>query len=165
MKKNKQSKWFQQYVPEDLSSSKIFRFDIEIGEDRVEVDISADLDIDQSVIQQQLEDIPSEFAYWSALYSELKLQTGILDRKIKARRGVLVNEAVKNATEAQVRLTDKQVQAIIERDKTLNELECRLLVAQKNCGKLYYMIESMRMKSDSLRSLAGFARIEASQGH
>lgn len=158
-------KWFEQYVPDEVSQSTIFKFTIQIGDQKIKVDIRADLDIDQTIIQDQLEDVPSEFAYWAALYSEMKLQVGILERKIKSKRGILIDKLVKDAANADIRITDKQVQSIIEKDKDLNEMEAKLLIAQKHCGKLYFMIEALKMKSDSLRSLAGFARIEAQQGH
>jgi hypothetical protein len=107
-----------------------------------------------------LEDTPSEFAYWGAIYSELKMQVAKVERQIKARRGKLVDKAIKSAAQASVRLTDKQVQAIVEADQDLNRLEAKLIISNKHCGKMYFMVEAIRMKSDNLRSLAGFARIE-----
>jgi len=49
---------------------------------------------------------------------------------------------------------------VVESDKRLNKLETELLLANKHCGKMYFMVEAIRMKSDNLRSLAGFARAE-----
>jgi hypothetical protein len=120
----------------------------------------ADLDIDYQIIQQQLEDTPSEFAYWCAIFSELKMQVNKLERTIKVRRGKLVEKILKEAMDSSVRLTDKQVQAIIEADEELNKLEVKLMIAQKHTGKMGFMVEAIKMKSDNLRSLAGFARQE-----
>ena len=162
-------KWFSTYIPEEISDSSLFRFKVCIGQkpdgtnNVIEVDMRADLDIDYGAIQMQLEDVPSEFAYWSAIYSEVKLQTGVLERKIKARRGILANKLMQEATSNGLKITDKQIQTLIEGDEELNKLEARLLLMKKHEGKMYFMIEALRMKADNLRSLAGFAKIE--MGH
>lgn len=123
----------------------------------------ADLDVDYTIIQDQLADTPSEFAYWGAIYSELKMRVALLERKVKTRRGVLADQAIKQAVAASVKLTDKQVQTIIEADRELNELEAKAILLNKHTGKAYFMVEAIRMKSDNIRSLAGFAKAEMSQ--
>lgn len=164
MPRNKiQPKWFDDYIPSEVSNSTLFKFMVEIGKDRkIEVDMRADLEIDYQIIQQQLEDAPSEFAYWAAIYSELKMNVAKLERQIKARRGELTDRAIKAAMDASIKLTDKQIQAMIESDNGLNVLEAKLMLAQKHAGKMYFMVEAIRMKSDNIRSLAGFARNEQS---
>lgn len=154
------SKWFSEYVPEEVANSSLFKFVVDINGQRVDVDMRADLDVDQRIVQQQLEDTPSEFAYWAAIYSELKMQVAKIERQVKVKRGKLVDHAIKEAAQANVKLTDKQVQSVIEADQDLNKLEALLMIANKHCGKMYYMVEAIRMKSDNLRSLAGFARQE-----
>ena len=158
---NVQSKWFDEYVPEEVANSSLFRFQVKINSQQtVDVDMRADLEIDYSIIQSQLEDTPSEFAYWAAIYSELKMQVGKIERHIKVRRGKLIDKALKDAAASSVRLTDKQTQAIVEADEDLTKLELRLLIANKHCGKMFFMVEAIKMKSDNIRSLAGFARQE-----
>lgn len=165
MKPRQTPKWFNEYVPEEVSNSSLFKFTVEVTKgQKVEVDMRADLDIDYHIVQQQLEDTPSEFAYWAAIYSELKMQISKLERMVKARRGKLIDQTVKNAAESQVRITDKQVQALIEADQELNNLEAQLIILNKHAGKMYFMVEAIKMKSDNLRSLAGFARIEMGNG-
>ena len=162
----KQPKWFDEYVPEEVANSTLFKFEVTTGRDqagndqKISVDMRADLDVDYHLVQDQLEDTPSEFAYWAAIFSELKMQVAKIERMVKTRRARLIDEAMKNASAAQVKMTDKQTQAIIEADADLNKLELRLMLANKHAGKMYYMIEAIKMKSDNLRSLAGFARQE-----
>jgi len=163
-KKRDKPKWFDEYVPEEVSNSSLFKFIVAISSDKkVEVDMLADLEVDYDIIQQQLEETPSELVYWGAMLSELKMQVSKLDRQIKARRGRLTEKIVYDAGKAQVRITDKQVQAIIEADKELHKLEVKLLLMNKHLGKMYFMVDAIRMKSDNIRSLAGFARIEMGQ--
>lgn len=162
-------KWFSTYITDEISDSSLFRFKVCVGKDNsgndrvIEVDMRADLDVDYTAIQTQLEDSPSEFAYWAAIYNEVKLRSALLERKIKARRGVLATNLMQEAIKNGVRITDKQIQTCIEGDDKLNELEGTLLLIKKHEGKLYFMLEALRMKADNLRSLAGFAKIE--MGH
>lgn len=162
MSKNRQKpKWIDEYVPEEVANSSLFKFKVSIGNGKkIEVDMTADLNIDYDIIQEQLEDTPSEFVYWGAILSELKMQASILERKIKSRRGKLTKELVEEANSAGVRVTDKQVSAMIEADDSLNELEAKYLLIQKHVGKMYFMVDAIRMKSESIRSLSGFAKID-----
>jgi hypothetical protein len=159
-------KWFSSFVPEEVSDSSIFRFEITIAgktkEDArtITVDMRADLGIDYTAIQQQLEDTPSEFAYWAAIYSEVKMYVSQLERQVKARRGKIAQILVEEATKNSIKLTDKQLASAIEGDDKLNELEGWLIKMQKQAGKLFFMVDAIRMKCDNLRSLAGFARAE-----
>ena len=159
----KQSKWFSECVPEEVASSSLFKFIVVVNGQHIEVDMRADLDIDYHIIQDQLADTPSEFAYWAAIYSELKLQVAKVERQIKTKRGKLVDKALKDAVEAGIKLTDKQAQAIIEADEELNVLELKHMLLEKHTGKMYFMVEAIKMKSENIRSLSGFAKIE--MGH
>ena len=153
-------KWFTAFVSEEVSDSTLFKFNIVINNKKIEVDMRADLGVDYTAIQQQLEDTPSEFAYWAALYSELKAGVSTLERRVKARRGVAANHLLEEAFKVGSKVTDKQMAVAIDADEELNRLEGLLANMQKHAGKMYFMIEAIRMKSDNLRSLAGFARIE-----
>ena len=159
--KRKKPECIGEYVPQEVVDSTLFKFAVSVGKDhKIEVDMTADLNIDYDIIQQQLEDTPSEFVYWGAILSELKMQAAALERKIKARRGKLTKSLVEEANSAGVRVTDKQVTAMIEADDLLNRLEVKHLLMQKHVGKMYFMVDAIRMKSESIRSLSGFAKID-----
>ena len=163
MNRQKRSKWFEEYVPEEVANSTLFKFKIVAGGQAMEVDMCAGLDIDYSIVPDQLADTPSEFSYWASIYSELKMQVSKLERKIKTRRGQLIDNALKEAAKAQVRITDKQAASIVEADDELNKLESQLLLMEKHTGKMWFMIEAIKMKSENLRSLSGFVKIEMGQ--
>jgi len=156
-------KWFEQYVPEEVANSSLFKFTIVLRDRKIQVDMVANLDIDYGNVQQQLEDAPAEFAYWGAIYSELKLQVSLLERHIRSVRGKIAERIVKEAMAAGMRVTDKQVQAIVDADDTVRKLETQYAILQKHTGKAYFMVEALRMKNDNLRSLAGFVRQEMQQ--
>jgi phage gp37-like protein len=157
------AKWIDKNVGEEVKTSTLFKFKVKIGERVVEVDMTTDIEVDYDLIQDQLQETPSMFVYWAAIYSEMKSQCLALERAIKARRGKLIDEAIRGAQQAGVKLTDKALTAIVEADEELNLLENRSIIANKHAGKLYFMIEAIRMKSDNLRSLSGFRRLELEQ--
>lgn len=154
------AKWLKDNIPEDVKTSTLFKFQIQIGQKVIEIDMTTDIDVDYDLIQDQLQETTSIFVYWAAIYSEVKAQCLMLERMIKARRGALIDEALRGAQQAGVKLTDKALQAVIEADEELNMLENRNIIANKHAGKMYFMIEAIRMKNDSLRSLSGFRRLE-----
>lgn len=154
-------KWFNENVPDEIADSEIFQFNIAVNDQQViKVDMKSDIGVEYHNIQSQLEDVPSTMVYWAAMYSELKEQVTILDRKIRARRGKLTAALLKKFQDDKIRLTDKQLQCLVDGDSKINELEEELSLMQKNTGKMYYMIEAIRMKAEVLRSLSGFARFE-----
>jgi hypothetical protein len=163
MAKRGPTKWFTQNIPEEVSDSSIFRFSVTIGKQTVELDMRSDLDIDYTIIQQQLEDTPSEFAFWAAIYSELKLRVSAKERQLKSCRGKIADEIMKECLKHSTKATDKQVTTAIEADQRIVVLESELMLLEKQAGKLYYMVEAIKMKAENLRSLSGFAKIEFGQ--
>jgi hypothetical protein len=113
--------------------------------------------------QQQLEDTPSEFAFWAAIYSELKLRVSAKERQLKSCRGKIADEIMKECLKHSTKATDKQVTTAIEADQRIVVLESELMLLEKQAGKLYYMVEAIKMKAENLRSLSGFAKIEFGQ--
>jgi len=156
--------WISQHVPEELAESTAFRFKITLPNgNRVSVDLKPDVEVDYDHLERQLEDVPSQYIYWMALYSEMKAHASTVERRIKARRGVLVEEATQVKDENRFKLTGDQVKQVVEADENLNELEQSLIMLQKHVGKLYHMGVALQMKSEHLRSLAGFKRHERKQ--
>ena len=156
--------WFLEHVPQEVSESALFKFTVNLNDRVIEIDLRVDLGIDYSDIQQQLADTPSMFAFWAAVYTELKGKVAFLERRAKVHRGKITQQLVSEIAKANGKTTDKQVQAIVEADETLSKIESMLLILQKQTGKVYYVLEAMKMKCDNLRSLAGFARMEMGQG-
>lgn len=155
--------WLEE-LPDDILNSTLFKFTIDIDDNKVCIDLVANLGIDYNNIPDELENSPGQYMYWSAIYSELKMQSIILERKIKRYRGVVINRIIDEANKEKIKLTQKQTDAIVEADDKLNQLEVKYALIQKKVGKLYHMVEALKMKSDNIRSLAGFARAELMAG-
>lgn len=165
--------WVQEHLPAELADSTLFRFQVQLlvpdsrDEDTgkvtyksIEVDMLPDLDIDYEMLQEQLTEIPSQYAFWAAIYSELKLGVAIAERKLKARKGKVIDRITSEAAKGKVRLTSDQVKAIAEADSDLRDAELKFERAQMHCGKVYHMIEAIKLKAELARSLAGFKRQE-----
>ena len=164
--------WIRENVPPELSGSTLFRFNItlqatekdEHGEEvrkTITVDLLPDLDLDTAILEMQMESIPAQYAFWSAVYSELKLAVGVAERKLKIRRGKATEEVNRRFTENGLKPPSaEQVKMIVEADDQLAAADMRLQEAQMQAGKLYHMLEALKMKAELSRSLAGFKRNE-----
>jgi hypothetical protein len=157
-------KWFTANLPAELLETSLFKFKIACQNGpTIEVDMRPDLDVDYNDVISQLEETPSIFAYWAAMYSEMKMRVALTEREVKRHRAKLIATALEQAKAADVKISVKQVEAIVEGDPRLSQLETKLALFEKHTGKMYLMIEAIRMKSENLRSLSGFVKIEMGQ--
>jgi hypothetical protein len=92
--------------------------------------------------------------------SEQKTVVGVLERKIKRRRAVATNQVVRQAKNEGVVLKVDDVKSLVEMDDELELLEAELLIAERTSGKLWNIVEALKMKSENLRSLSGFKKQE-----
>lgn len=130
---------------------------------KVTVDLIPDLDLDYNILRDQMQDIPAQYAFWSAVYSEARLKVSIEERRLKAIKGRLVERAQTQAITNQVKLTGDQIKMVIEADDKIQVADLRLQHAQMQCGKLFHMLEALKMKAELARSLAGFKKQEHDQ--
>lgn len=126
----------------------------------ITVDLLPDLDLDYNDLEEQMQDIPAQYAFWSSVYSEARLKVAIEERRLKATRGRLIETTQRRAAQENIRLTNDQVKIVVESEQGMMEADMRLQNAQMQCGKLYHMLEALKMKSELARSLAGFKRQE-----
>lgn len=153
--------WISKHVPAEIVKSGLFVFKVKMVDGTtVKVDMTNDIEIDYERLEEQMDQVPGQYVWWAGIYSEAKAMVTLLERRIKIRRGVLVEEALKEARESQVRLTDKQAEKVVETDDKLNKWEVQLAVLQKNTGKLWHMLKAIEMKAELLRSRSGFKRQE-----
>jgi hypothetical protein len=198
--------WIDDHVPAELHQSSLFKFKFELpGEKVISVNLLDDLVADYEDLEKQLEQNPAQYMFWAALYSESKSMVSAIEYKIARRRGWLTRHIVEEFREKGIKLTDKQLDKLIESDgvdemkirrehgqannalpadqrktardlekdiktaingekkKTLPYLTAQLMIAHKNNGKIYHMVEAIRLKAENCRSLAGFKRQDKEQ--
>jgi len=161
---NKRPIWIENNIPTALADSSMFVFKVRfLNNTEQDIDILADLDIDYDLLEEHLEQIPAQYMYWAAVYSELKSATTMADIKVTKRRAALSTSTLDEFKKKGVKLTDKQLMYVIEQDAVLIRCQAELAMAQKNTGKVYHMLEAIRMRSEHCRSLAGFKRQDKEQ--
>jgi hypothetical protein len=164
MAKQKLPRWVEEHVPSEVSSSSMFIFKVKFQNGVVTtINLLTDLDIDYEILEEQLETVAAQYMFWSTVYSELKTNVSTKEIAIKARRSSLAATAIEQARKDNVRLTEKQLTAITENDQSITKLEAELAIAHKHAGKVYHMVEAIRIKSENCRSLAGFKRQDKEQ--
>lgn len=170
--KNEQlPKWIDENLPTELATSTLFKFNVKLqaqewleneGKFRrkeIEVDILPDLDLDLDIIESQMVDLPAQYSFWAAVYSEVRLAVSVAERKLKARKAEvtkIINEEWKK--EVGKSPPEHILKTVVEADKRLNEAEMAFQHAQMQAGKLYHMLEALKMKSELARSLLGLKK-------
>lgn len=155
--------WINENIPKELlNSTTLFRFKVPLPStgEKVTVDILPDLDLDYEILEEQMQDIPAQYAYYSTFYSELRLLVARAERNLKARRGEATQTVSDTAREHGTKLSADTIKQIVEADAKLIQADERLQKAQMICGKIYHMLEALKMKAELARSLAGFKRQE-----
>jgi hypothetical protein len=152
--------WISEHLPDDIATA-LFRFSVRLpNNEQLNVDLATTIDFDYETLEEDLVKTPHQYVFWSAVYSEAKSMVALIERAIKIRRGVITEAVLESAREAGVKLTEKVVLGVIEKDEKLVVLDRHLIKAQKTAGKLWHMTQALQMKFEAIRSLAGFKRQE-----
>lgn len=157
-------KWIDTNAPLSLVESTVFRFKVTFpNKHQEEINLLSDLDIDYDTLENHLEEIPAQYMFWAAVYSELKTTVAVAEAKVNRKRAILTREILERFKARGIKLTDKQLTNLIDEDQDLARFQLELAMAQKKTGKVYHMVEAIRMRSEHCRSLAGFKRQDKEQ--
>lgn len=142
----------------------VFKIKIEMPDGKKIIrDFSIDLSIDYDLLEEQLINTPVMFAFISSILSDQKFTCAKLERQIARRKAKIIENAHNQALKDGIKLHKYVLDELVEVDDEILKWQSKLMLAQKVMGKLYGMLEAMRMKSEHLRSLAGFKRQEMRQ--
>ena len=160
-------------IAPDLLGTTLFKFKVQLqvidGKDNqtgkikrkeLEVNMLPDLDLDYEILEQIIQDIPAQYAYWAAVYSEVRMGVGLAERKLKMRYGQVIEKLNKEFEDRKYKPTVEVIKRIVEKDEAIAKADIEYQKAQMQCGKLYHMLEAIKMKAELARSLAGFKRNE-----
>lgn len=134
-------------------------------------DFMSELEIDYDLLEELLEKAPSQYAMWCFLLAEAECEMSFIERKIKRLRGLFAEAIIKDYNEKAKQISDRtgssvdklpqwQIKELMESDDDINKEEVRYIIAKRNYIKIKGIVDSLRMKSEHLRSLAGFKRQE-----
>ena len=151
--------WYGENVNDDVAKQVItLRFPVQDGV--IERDFRPDVEIDYDNLIKQLEETPAMFSWWATLLAEVRKNVAVLERKIKRRKGEVTRELLDAAKNEGTKLRRDDVLDLIEADDLVNKYEAELIMANKHMSKLFAITDALKMKSEHLRSLAGFKRQE-----
>ena len=152
--------WISEHVPDDIASA-LFHFNVKLPNGRkVPVDMRTTIDFDFETLEEDLTRTPHQYIFWATVYSEAKSMVAVIERAMKVRRGHITEAVLESARKDGVKLTEKAMLGVIEKDEKLVKLDQALIKAQKVAGKLWHMTQALQMKFEAIRSLAGFKRQE-----
>jgi hypothetical protein len=166
--------WFEKHlatVAPELMSSTLFKFKVklQVAEDdgsgtvrpkMLEINMLPDLELDYENLEQYMQELPAQYAFWAAVYSEVKMGVAVAERKLKMRYGQVMERINKEFEDRKLKPTMEIIKRIVEKDEALAKADLEFQRAQMQAGKLYHMIEALNKKIDLVRSLAGFKKRE-----
>ena len=146
---------------EDLLADTVFKLRVQLPNGKVvNKDFSIDVEIDYDMLEEQLAETPVIYAFLSSVLSEQKCACAKLESMIARRRAKVVQHANETAKTEGLKLHKYILDDLVIADDQVLELQGKLMLAQRSLGKLYGFVDAIRMKSEHLRSLAGFKRQE-----
>jgi hypothetical protein len=151
--------WFDN-LPDELQNS-IMKVRVVLPDKEIEYDFRPEIVPDYDRLEEQLQDTPQQFVFWSSVFAEQKAKVSILERELlmaKSKSERLINEELRRHDNA--KLGRPEVTAIIELNDNVHRISCQLIEEEKKLYKLKSIVEALKMKSEHLRSLAGFKREE-----
>lgn len=156
MAKKPDNAWYEQNIDDDIANI-VIRLNIKLN-DRTEItrDFRPDVEIDYDNLEGQLQEAPSIFSYWAMVLGEQRAVVARIERMVDVKRAFIIQEIL----EKNDSIPKWKVDELVEVDKSVNTLETRLITAKRTETKLYNIVEALKMKSEHLRSLAGFKRQE-----
>ena len=161
--------WVEANIPEELVTSTLFRFEVTLQvpdpddtskRKKITVDILPDLDIDMEILEEQMQDVPAQYAFWASVYSELRLAVALAERKLKKRRGEAFTTVQREAIASNTKISVENQKMIVETDKLLIAADVRLAQAQMLSGKVWHMVKALEMKHEVCRSVIGLKKVE-----
>jgi hypothetical protein len=123
-------------------------------------DLRPDVTIDFDNLEEELEQTPEMFAFWSQLFAEQKAKVAKLIRQREITRGYVRSTMLKEAREQGTTLRAEDLKEIINSDKYLVEIDKEIIIEKRKEDKVRAVVDALRLKSEHLRSLSGFKREE-----
>ncbi len=153
--------WIEELGIEGSILDKLFNLQIKLHGKVLSRDIRGDLEIDYDTLEDQLAKMPALYAFWGMIYSEARKQAGMAKKAVRIRRGMVADVLIQEVRDKKIgRLNRGDIEDLAETDEELVKLEARQMEYDKISGKLWVILKALEMKSEDLRSLAGFKKQE-----
>lgn len=152
------NEWWQKNIDAELGNA-IVAFKLKLNERVVARDWRIDCDINYETLEDDLETMPSIFGFWSAVLAEARKKQKLIEFKLSIKRSQILDRISKDMKEG-MKMTKDDKDNIVNLDQSYGLLMIESIETEVTVSKLFGIVDSLKMKSDNLRSLAGFKRAE-----
>jgi hypothetical protein len=150
--------WWDKEIPQEISDVLVI-LRVKINGKQVTRDWRKDCGIDYDRLEDDLADMSSIYSFWTAVLSEARKNLRIVEYQIDIRKSKVMRE-IKVPEGVKLTVADKE--SIINIDPEMGALVVKQIELENIVQKLFGIVDSLKMKADNLRSLAGFKRAELS---
>lgn len=150
--------WWEKEIPEEISDV-LVTLRIKVNGKQVTRDWRKDCGVDYEKLEDDLTTMSSIYSFWTAVLSEARKNLRIAEYKIDIRKSKIMRE-IKPPEGVKFTVADKE--SIINIDPEMAQLVVSQIELENIVQKIFGIVDSLKMKADNLRSLAGFKRAELS---
>jgi len=136
----------------------ICKVKIKLENKEIDFKLIEDLQINYQTMELEMDKYPQIYGLWAYIMAEHKEQLEVVEKQIKLRKALLINEILTKDNGTKLRRTD--IMDIIELDDDLKILEAKYIIMSKIHTKLHYTLKALEMKVDVSRSLMGIKKME-----
>ena len=153
--------WIKKNVPKDVADY-LFNIRIQLPSrvGLVQRDVRPDVLIDFDLLESQLADTPEMLAYWDLLLAEQNAKVAALIRRSIMLRSEATRRILEDARASNIDHRRTDLEDLVEIDENVTENEANIVIETRNFDRVKAVVNSLKMKSEHLRSLAGFKRKE-----
>ena len=154
--------WIEEHVSKDVAD---YLFNIKINAlpqriGLVQRDVRPDVSIDYELMEEELAETPEMLAFWDLLLVEQSTKVASLKRQGIVKRSSVAQRIIEAGNIGGYDTRRSDLEDLVEADDGVIDLDAQLIMEQRIEGRLKVVVNSIKVKSEHLRSLAGFKRTE-----
>lgn len=152
------NKWWQKNIDPDLSEI-IIKLNAKLSNKSIDKDWTDDLSLDYENIDNDMENIPSILAFWSAVLAEARREKATIEMYMDIRKSAVL-EKTKEIIREGVKLTVNDKENIVNVDPEFLKYRKRYIDIDATVSKLFGIVDALKVKADNLRSFSSMKRAE-----
>jgi hypothetical protein len=150
--------WWDKEIPEEISDV-LVTLRVKVNGKQVTRDWRKDCGVDYDRLEDDLTTMSSIYSFWTAVLAEARKNLRVVEYQIDIRKSRVMRE-IKVPEGVKLTVADKE--NIVNIDPEMGALIVKQIELENIVQKLFGIVDSLKMKADNLRSLAGFKRAELS---
>jgi len=152
------NRWWEKNVDSDISDV-IIELKATIGNKTVNKNWVDDLSLNYENIDNDMENIPTILAFWSAVLAEARKQHSVIKMKMDIRKSKVL-DGTKDLIKEGVKLTVNDKENMVSVDPKYVSLHTQEIELGATISKLFGIVDAIKIKADNLRSFAAMKRAE-----